>query len=614
MKNTYYLPLDSFHIIPIKHLHPDEIKKSTKLAILDREKTSRTGLLNAVSRALGFVGGFSDYKEKYEIELLPFLKQHNLKKKVDLIETRDPITSELSSLKRQDLSERLFFSNTDLPKKVFTGYNSNFIENLSNSKYEALNFNKRIHYLENKSICNMSFCEYLDAMFTNRHCDIEGLFEEICNNIDIALYDDFFHSEQNVITKETNEIEIDNSDMFSTILLGALYKNNILDFALYISFLNDNLFIPQKQDPEIERFNIEDNMKGKYNHIFDFFRMFLNKEKDGWIEIIPFNENLIFLKHHNGDYDFIFKNQRHRIFDHQIYGDHITTKNTPSFISDYHFERWLYFNYKGFRYLDIQNSEIMYYTKNTNARNYPGSKQILLEYYESMGVYNKKDVIVTHNTQLDGFKPVFISNATYMISELITIGEFNLFLDDNPTYLNDFKKNEFLEANNQGDRFPVCISWYDTLNYISWFNTKNDVDSKLLNIDEFSKIRGINDITIDFDKKIAPHEIMLICNKTNRWTPHRDSYNIQLHFISKLINIEKWTEPNSQLKFMRSNYFAEWLAEKTCVRTGKINNFFYSLQSGYDTLIRPKPPLDCNGLYKGLKIGFRLMYKFNLST
>ena len=75
------------------------------------------------------------------------------------------------------------------------------------------------------------------------------------------------------------------------------------------------------------------------------------------------------------------------------------------------------------------------------------------------------------------------------------------------------------------------------------------------------------------------------------------------------MNDKKWIEPKSKLSFMRSDYFAEWLADETCVRTGTIKDFYYSYASSYDSLAKSKPPLDSNGMYKGVKIGFRLIYK-----
>ena len=79
-------------------------------------------------------------------------------------------------------------------------------------------------------------------------------------------------------------------------MLGTLYQNNNLDFYDQITFLSDNLFYPQTEPVEIELYNYDNDKKIKLEFIFKFFRILLNKQTEGWIEIIPFNDNLIFLK------------------------------------------------------------------------------------------------------------------------------------------------------------------------------------------------------------------------------------------------------------------------------------------------------------------------------
>ena len=606
MTATYYLPLNNFHIVSIRSLEPDQIKLSAKKHTThDREEIKFNTLLNCISKSLGFSGGFSGYKKEYTSKLIPFFKQHNLKKKVDLIEKKDSLSA-LANLKRQDLSERLFFHHKELPKKVYTGYNSDFIDKFSKSQYEARSFNNKVAKFENKHISKIDFHEYRGLFLSGRSDNIihqcaDKLYQNIVNNIKIALDDDFYFE--------------DNSDFFSNLLLGTLYDNNILDFYTQITFLSDNLFYPQTEPVEIELYNYDNDKKIKLEFIFKFFRTLLNKQTEGWIEIIPFNDNLIFLKSDNGDYDFIFKNQRDSLFNHQIYGDNIKRKDVPNNLSKYHFKRWNYFCNQGFRYSDYHNAEKMYYANGGQSRNYPGREVILKEYYTSKGIYSDlksspSDYIIP------SFKKVLINDEYYAVSELVTIKDFVHFFEENKTRFEDdsnFKLtySDFFEANAQEEDFPVCVNWFNMMHYISWFNQKHDISSRLLTINEFSIVRGDNDISIAFDKDIAPHEIMLLTEDATKGMPHRDSYHNEHKYNSILINDKKWINPQYKLSFMRSNYFAEWLAEETCVRTGSIEDFYYSYNSSYESLKRSTPPLDSNGMYKGVKIGFRLIYKLS---
>ncbi len=642
--NNYYLPLDKFHIVSIRSLEPEAIKIAAKKhTIFDREEIKLTTLLNSIAKSLGFSGGFAGYKKEYTTSLIPFLKKHNLKNKVELInaevkENRFGPCNALMFLKRQDLSERLFYSNESLPLKVYTGYKSDFLSKLSQSQYEINCFNEKISKFKNKDVS-----ELLKAYELRFEKDVDICYEKICNNIDIALNQDFYHEDKQMvpksqaensieyaliqffnrhvpINKEKNEDELvilDRSENFSTLLLGALYRNNLFDFHTQLTYLADNLFFPQIKPVEIEMYNLTNETKEKLEFIYSFFREILNRQTEGWVDIIPFNDNLIFLKGNDGEYDFIFKNQRDKAFEHQIYGNNIKRKDVPQCLSSYNFKRWQYFNYQGFRYSDYHEAEKMYYSNGGTTDNYPGRDVIVKNYYITKGMYSEK-TIPSSELILPNFNKVKINNEYYAVSQLVTIEEFENFISENnlsiesAEFLNS-SDADFVEVNCQKDTFPVCVNWYNAMRYITWFNDTNNITSRLLSIEEFSFIRGNSDITIEFDTSIAPHEIMLI-NKEKQWMPHRDSYHNEHKFFSILLNEEKWIESKSQLSFMRSDYFAEWLAEETCVRTGSVKDFFFSNNSSYDILKRGKPPLDSCGMYKGVKIGFRLIYKLNFDS
>ena len=124
---TAYLPLEKFHIIPINGLSPDEIKASVSDVSRDREKIKHLTLLNACAKALGVKEGFAGYKSEYASKLKPFMEKHQLITHADLVSPRhDGHYSSIFRLNYQDISERLFFSQKPIPKKLFTGYNFHY--------------------------------------------------------------------------------------------------------------------------------------------------------------------------------------------------------------------------------------------------------------------------------------------------------------------------------------------------------------------------------------------------------------------------------------------------------------------------------------------------------
>ena len=118
-----YLPLKKFHILPVFGLEPELIKQSVESVSRDREKIGHCTLLNALVHSLGFKGGFSGFLNDYEQILKPFTEYHNLNQYADLIEPRFPCDGANLKHQRQDVSDRLFYDNSSIPDKIFTGYN-----------------------------------------------------------------------------------------------------------------------------------------------------------------------------------------------------------------------------------------------------------------------------------------------------------------------------------------------------------------------------------------------------------------------------------------------------------------------------------------------------------
>ncbi|MEK5744525.1 hypothetical protein VXE41_16800, partial [Acinetobacter variabilis] len=89
------------------------------------------------------------------------------------------------------------------------------------------------------------------------------------------------------------------------------------------NLLGDQLIQPREKESVFQFYNSNKTAVAESlvhcNKKMNLFIQRIEEINQGWIEVLPFNENLIFLKGENGDYDFIFKNQRDEEFEHQIY-------------------------------------------------------------------------------------------------------------------------------------------------------------------------------------------------------------------------------------------------------------------------------------------------------
>ncbi|GAB1667548.1 hypothetical protein Mh1961_07680 [Mannheimia haemolytica] len=338
-KNTHsYLPLQKYHILPIYGISPELIKKSVKDCSRDREKISHCTLLNACSKALGFSGGFAGFQEDYLSNLTQFMEKHGLLYLVDLTKQKYPVNdmcmTRSLALKKQDISERIFFSGKEIPKRIFTGFN----------------FRYDMHLANGFRIGNSLKTPYSDI--------------GICEDINEAL--------------KNPSIKIDCRDgtirSMADVVIGR-YLDKVLFY--YFNLIGDQLVQPRLDKYEIQCYYPQgyqgdiNNDLALHKKFLDFFVSRIEFLDKGWVDVIPYNDNLVFLKGENSEYDFVYKNQRSELFEHQIYSPFLKRSDIPYFDDEYHFKRWFYFEYQGFRRELSHLSEIHFYKNGGDVQNYP---------------------------------------------------------------------------------------------------------------------------------------------------------------------------------------------------------------------------------------------------
>ncbi|HDZ6755406.1 TPA: hypothetical protein RS733_002690, partial [Mannheimia haemolytica] len=167
----------------------------------------------------------------------------------------------------------------------------------------------------------------------------------------------------------------------------------------------------------------------------DFFVSRIEFLDKGWVDVIPYNDNLVFLKGENGEYDFVYKNQRSELFEHQIYSPFLKRSDIPYFDDEYHFKRWFYFEYQGFRRELSHLSEIHFYKNGGDVQNYPTREfDLIKKYLTNKGMYTSPQK--KNNEELNGFNKIKISNCkSIMVSNLITINDWSIFCKENQDYI-----------------------------------------------------------------------------------------------------------------------------------------------------------------------------------
>lgn len=570
---TAYLPLEKFHIIPIHGLSPDEIKKSVSQVSRDREKIKHSTLLNACAKALGFKGGNAGYKFEYESKLKPFMEEHQLITHTDLVSPRYIGYGLLSfKLSYQDISERLFFSKKSIPKKLFTGYD----------------FHYENHFDDGVMLYGDTF-------------GLEGIGLDLSEKVKLANK----HPLEEI---PTPSYKFCDKRSLIDMIIGS--ENSILIYSGF-NVIGDQLTYPRQTNiPELCLYNRTPEDIDTENEFFNLFVKRIDEIGQGWVDIIPYNENLIFLRGEKGEYSFVFRNQRDKEFTHDSeFEPYLKRSEVPRFNDDYHFDRWYYFEHEGFKHKLLHEAEAEFYAKDGTVRTYPGLDTVLKNYiYDE---YKKTLKPLASKKALKGFQRFeFSDDKVLMVSDLISIEDFKEFMYANSEYLGRRIGLDNLNTVNDEDdeSLPVALTGYDMLKYIDWFNTKHDIETRLLSLEEYKAITPFVPLYEHYEliREFYSSDAASYCVFTDKDgnATRKPAYMEEDEFQSLTMQFynPKFKFKN-QLRFMDSHFFAEWLKDFSCIRSNSLTSIYS------DNIFRSKPPLSSTGKWKYIKIGFRLCYE-----
>jgi len=545
--------------------------------------------LNYVAKSLGIKGGISGYQSAYAERILPFMQKHGLTKHRDLFTVRKPgLDCLLLKLSRQKLSERVFVSGYELPERVYTGYDFNYEDTIDDAVHS---FHRILDHL-GEVVPNIS------AQNT------------ISNNILAAQS----YGDQTLFSSGEGK-----KRTLRDILLGGYFWEiydgfNLIGDVLVSPKINKNTSTTYYVDESNRDFL--DSRKQR-SDILDYFRKRIEEQDDGWVSVIPFNENLIFIKGKHGEYDVLFKHQRDRSFEHEIFEGKLQIADVPYFIEDYDFNRWMYFKNREWIARDRHESERHYYMNGGEANVYPGENSILRSYYKHQNRYSgrqcKQALWITPPASFHQLK---LCERNVMVSSPISIQDFFEFLKDRPDYLGYRSGDNIINVNSDSDgSLPVSCTWFDALAYCAWLHKTTKLRVRLLTVEEYKELRLLAGPIIpksshtvmpvgSFESVEIPkfdyRQDLIFSDSRGDYEGHPPYMNqfddLKLRFKGdlKFLNIDK------KITFVDSNDFAEWTSERSCIRSGNLRNI-----DGYEP-IKAQLPLDSTGKYKHLKVGFRL--------
>lgn len=597
-----YLPTRKFHILPITGLSPDELKKSAKACSRDREKIGHNSLLNMLAKSMGFKGGFSGYKAAFESGLITFMEQHGLTQQTDLISPQHlpsvGLPNTQLTLKIEQLAGRLFHSKRSLPKHIFTGYNFRYDHRYDDVTYEYNQYGR-------PALGSAPFWQYIEEAKSSP-------LQKLASGrrlIDFVLGGHFFTE------------------------LGPSF--NLLG-DLLVSPVQSQLTEPEIYWPQTMSVEEKQREQAAIKELGALFRAQLDISPEGWVEVLPFNNKLIFLKGSNGEYDFVLPELRSTSFEHRIYAPYLKRAEVPSLMNEeYHFKRWYYFEFSGWRDMVEHRAEQRFYAQEGTMPNYPGLDQVRKKYLLDQGAYQSLDKKLCQAPDCSiRFYPVQFANKKLYVSELITIADLARFANKqsgymaNREHLHNKQKIDRLDTMNQdAPGLPAATTWFDACAFMAAFENKYKCPVRLLSAEEYLAIRlqdapdGQLPIAQIRDKETRCtseyiHEDFLSFTDDagNQYGEHppfmaEDTFQQLVCRYNKPVQM---IQHSTGLNFVDANNFAEWLYGNTggkqapyiCSRTLCT---FYATRN----FARECFPANSTGKYKHMKIGFRMCFEAN---
>lgn len=573
-----FLTFDNHHLAPVTGIDPKSLKLAAKLArtaYLEDEKKLRHNIaLNHIAHRLGFKGGYGGYAAEWKTKLLPFMRDHGLAFRKDVLPRNLP--DQCIRLTHRQVADRLFASGLPMPKRIFAGLDV----------FELL----RAAEADERLLVVGGLLHVMGAIKVPR----DGLHvTEISESIPPANY---------LIWCQEGIFSPLNATFIHRNLLGDQLCDMGEDAACRVV---SGLYNATAEEME------QADLAGR------LFRRVLDLCPQGWIEVVPYNDRLAFLKAPDGGYDFVFEGVRDTEFQSNPYAPYLRNKDFSKSEEASELDVRLYFSHDGWLEADIHAAETAFYARGGTVRDYPGQDEILKAYLTREG---RHSYAPRKGTLRPGYTLATVLKKNLCFSPLVTVERFTRFLRDNPDYaahratLDDL---DHLELGGDPDA-PAAVTWYDAKAYARWIRRMQKLPVRLATEEEWLALAGrlvpekvtTKELKEAFSKRLY-HFVAQDGSVYKGHPPHMDRRAFDALKLRPAPGIVT-ERSESGMEVVRSAWFGEWLQPKGAAINGLFGCSQYEV--GYVAEARVSAERarfsPCSaGKYKSMMIGFRLVYE-----
>lgn len=576
-------------------LHPEQLKSAVHSLRTSRQKRGDTishpnlklkDLLDGLARALGGES-FERWVHQVQPELARFFAMHDLRQPTDLIKWNSPPFAH--PLTGRQLADRFFASELPLPERLFTG--------VGNEMFAA---------------------RYIGGL------DLQWAMSRITGKREFSSRNDL-DMIRIVSSMPDQEIYPDEPIGDGEFALDPAYRGLTLHDLLLLAFrwdiscvfnlLGDNLVVPQWLAPVHQLYHTSADDEQRMAVLFEIFRAKIENASTGWVDVLPFNENIVFLRGANGTYDWVVRDQRDAPFSgNRLYPVFSADEVPRTMSADTEAKAKLHFT-KGLWHEQIEHrAEAFHYATGGTLATYPGTDRVLANYLKSTNEFAPRKP--QSGARRIDFVAHHLADRCLMVSELITIDEFWNFYENEWAERRDDKAAHTVrgwapldEMNGRDERdHPVCATWYDAVAYCKYLECRTSLPMRLLTIEEWQAIAPERAVVESLGRKARDSVVEGLDAEGRVLEPP----TYLPHYFTRFKPDLCWLPNGQGLPFLSSLSFGEWLGD---YRGFAPNNVFAPVACTASGIALGRGSLETElfeawyvGRNNHLKVGFRVCY------
>jgi hypothetical protein len=585
--------------LPIAGLHHEHIKSAVTELRKSRQKAGEKisnpslkvkDLLDNIATSLG-ANSYDHWLHHVEPQLEEFLRDNNLREPADLIKWERPPSA--WSLSSRQIADRFFYSNRPLPKRIFTGVGNLMFAAYAYGGYDLDQIGTRL--TEGRNFRHRSDFEKMDFAFSHkdqivlRATELKGRDSENLIYLDLTA---------------------------QTLVLNAFKR----DVSCVFNLLGDSLIQPALGANEFQLYHTDEADLERMGRISEIFRDAIEHSEVGWVDVIPFNNNIIFLRDVVGRFDWVVRDQRDCSFSSNDLYPIFRADELPKAVGRKAIQAHLHYS-KGLWIEQLRHlSEHHHYDSGGTVATYPGEDEIVERFLIATSGY-KPSKQITSDQHID-FIPHVLQEKCLMVSDLISTDEYLQFYESEwqdirtiKSELSDRKWTSIPEMNPNDQGFlPASVTWFDAIAYCKFVERRTNLPVRLLTIDEWQAISPSRKMVDDrgLEAKANVVEAFNEAGKLLRPPTYLP------HYITRFKSNLCWIKNIQGLNFLSSLTFGEWLGD---YRGSAPNNVRAPVACTASGIALGRGPLETElfeawyvGKNNHLKVGFRICYVADLNS